>query len=128
MRNLNKFQKLLIFFLTLEFENVLSPWENRRFDGLSRWKNTYSKLTVEVQERYSNVLTVDFEDLLDYAIIKLVQSQENISFYNASNTEPENCKEPAKKTFSTCCSLKGHTYLNKPTAFSCRFVQVCMAF
>lgn len=78
MRNLNKFQKLLIFFLTLEFENVLSPWENRRFDGLSRWKNTYSKLTVEVQERYSNVLTVDFEDLLDYAIIKLVQSQENI--------------------------------------------------
>ena len=24
--------------------------------------------------------------------------------------------------------IKGHTYLNKPTAFSCRFVKVCIAF
>ena len=78
MPNLNKFQKLLIFFPTFEFENDLSPWENRRFDGLSRWTNTYSKLTVELKERYSKVLTADFEDLLDYAIIKLVHGQENI--------------------------------------------------
>ena len=29
-------------------------------------------------------------------------------------------------TFNTCCTLQGHTYLNKTPAESCRFVWVCM--
>ena len=30
--------------------------------------------------------------------------------------------------FYARCSLKGHTYLNKPVRFNCRFVQVCVTF
>ena len=41
---------------------------------------------------------------------------------------PEVARSKIHSTFTTQCSLKGHTHSNKPAPFSCRFVYVCLIF
>ena len=49
-------------------------------------------------------------------------------YQNLIRTASDNLSRNNTQPFSTWCPLKGHTYLNKPAAFSCRFVKVRVTF